>query len=72
MYGKHHSMARIDGSKRSVGLPLRRLRPAWAASAVRAFAVRRREAQQAALENLYGIGERGKDVNKQKQITFER
>jgi len=36
--GKHHSMARIDGSKRSSGLPLR---PALAASAVRAFAVRR-------------------------------
>ena len=30
-------MARIDGSKRSVGLPSRRLRPAWAASAVRAL-----------------------------------
>ena len=31
----------IDGSNRSVGLPLRRRRPALAASAVRAFAVRR-------------------------------
>ena len=35
----------IDGSNGSSGLPSRRLRPASAASAVRAFAVRRRERQ---------------------------
>ena len=39
--GKHHSMARIDGSNRSSGLPLQRLRPAWAASAVLARRVER-------------------------------
>ena len=44
----HHSMPRIDGSNRSLGLPSRRLRPAWAASAVRAFAARRRERQLSA------------------------
>ena len=35
--GKHHSMARIDGSNGSSRLPSRRLRPALAASAVRAL-----------------------------------
>ena len=42
-HSSYHSMARIDGSKRSVGLPLRRLRPAWAATAVRALRASRRE-----------------------------
>ena len=46
--GKHHSMARIDGSKRSSGLPSRRLRPASAASAVRALRRSRRERQLSA------------------------
>ena len=40
----HHSMARIDDSKRSSGLPSRRLRPAWAASAVALRRVASREA----------------------------
>ena len=43
-HSSYHSMARIDGSKRSVGLPSRRLRPALAASAVALRRVASREA----------------------------